>query len=685
MTTSRREFLTWSAGGALLLALPARAAEGRALSPWIALRPDGRVELTCTALEMGQGSRTGQAQILADELDVDWSRVSVVQAPEAEPFLSDGALYSGGSETVRTRFALLRKAGASARRQLIAAGARRWGVDPSTCDTEPGWVRHPASQRRLAYGDLAAEAAALPPPADPPLKPIEARRYIGKGLSTLDLADKTDGQAKYGIDFRLPGMLFASVRQCPAWGGTLAEVDPAPALALPGVVKVVKLKHAIAVVARSTWQAFQGVRALEPRWTEPAPSDSAAIARALAGRQDSADALVRPREGGPAQREALRAAFSGARRKLEATYELSYLAHAPMEPMNATAHWRADKLEIWAPCQSPTWLRDDVVAMTGRPAGEIVVHPLLMGGGFGRRLKGDYAGLAALVAREVAGPVQVVWTREEDFGHDFYRPAMRASFRAALDDGLKGYEAVVATTDDMTGASQPAPYAGLAWAATLSSLKAGVPVGAWRAVDPGMMMFARESFIDECAEALGADPLAFRETLLGDNPRALRVLRAAAQAIGWGSPLARGTGRGVALLHEWDTLVAHAIEASVEGQALKVNRIAVAADCGTAVNPQQVRAQFEGGVLMGLSAALGEAVTVTAGRADQGNFDTYPVLRMNQAPPVEVILFDSPEAPVGGVGEPPVPGVAPALANAVRAACGVRVRKLPFAAQGFTV
>ncbi|MDQ0463616.1 isoquinoline 1-oxidoreductase beta subunit [Caulobacter ginsengisoli] len=684
MAVSRRGFLTWSAGGAFLLALPARAAGP--LSPWIAIHPDGRVVLTTTALEMGQGSRTGQAQILADELDVAWEQVSTVLSPESAPFLSDGALYSGGSETLRTRFTLLRKAGASARLQLIAAAARRWGVGPGQCDTEAGFVRHGASGRRLGYGELAAEAAVLPPPADPPLKPAAARRFIGKPLSTLDQADKTNGTARYGIDFRLPGMLFASIWQCPAWGGSLESVDPAPALARPGVVKVVQLKNAVAVVARSTWQAFQGLRTLEPKWREPDTlAASPLIAKTLAAQQGGTGSMVRPREGGEAQRAALRAAYATATRKLEASYELAYLAHAPMEPMNATARWTPERLEIWAPCQSPTWLRDDVVAATGRPAAEIVVHPLLMGGGFGRRLKGDYAALAALVAREVDGPVQLVWTREEDFGHDFYRPAMRATFRAALDGGLQGYEVVAATTDDVTGSSQPAPYGLKAWAATLTNVKTGVPIGAWRSVDTGMMLFARESFIDECAEALGIDPLAFRERLLGDNPRALRVLRAAAKAIGWGKPAAKGVGRGLALMHDWDTLVAHAIEAEVTGQTLKVRRIVVAADCGLAVNPQQVRAQFEGGTLMGLSAALGEAITVTDGRADQSNFDTYAVLRMNQAPPIQAILFDSPDAPVGGAGEPPVPGVAPALANAVRMATGRRVRSLPFAAQGFSV
>ncbi len=683
MNVSRRGFLTWSAGGAFLLALPhpAGATGDALLSPWIAIHPDGRVVLTVTAFEMGQGSRTGQVQLLADELDAAWDSISTVQAAEIEPYTLEGALYSGGSDTIKPRFDTLRRAGATVRAQLVAAAAKRWGVEPAGCTTLDGVVHHVASGRSLAYGALAAEAAAMPAPADPPLKAPAARRYIGKPMPTLDLADKVTGQARYGIDLRLPGMLFASLRRSPTFGGTLASLDEAPALATPGVVKVVRLKDGVAVVARSTWAAFKGVRALDPVWTEPAVHhDSDAISARLAAALDAPDAMIRPRDTGVAAKAELRAAFAAAPRKVEAAYEIPYIAHCPMEPLNATAQWKDGRPTVWAPCQSPTFAREDVTAITGLKRDEYDFVPLLIGGGFGRRLKGDYMGYAIAVARGFDAPVQLVWTREEDFTHDFYRPAMRVTFRAPLEaEGrLNGYEVVAATTDDVTGGSAPAPYAMPKFAMTLSNVPAGVPVGAWRAVDPGMMLFAKESFLDECALAAGADPLAWREAHLAGNARALRVLRAATQAIGWRTPLKRWHGRGVALLHEWDTLVAHAIEVSVEGKALKVERIVVAADVGTAVNPDQVRAQFEGGTLMGLSAALGEQITVTGGRADQSNFDRYRVIRMNQAPPIEVILFESPGEAVGGVGEPPVPGVAPALANAVFAATGKRVRTLPF-------
>lgn len=686
----RREFVTFlSAGGfALALAPPGRAATTATLSPWIAIAPDGRVTLTSTALEMGQGSRTGQAQVLACELNAVWESVTVVQAPETKPFLSDGALYSGGSETLKTRYEQMRLAAATARFQLTAAAARRWGVEPSTCSTHRGEVIHAASGRRLGYGALAAEAAQIPPPKDPPLKPIAERCYIGQSLPTLDQIDKVTGAARYGVDFRLPGMLFATIRQCPTFGGTLAGVDEAPALKVRGVTRVVRLKDAVAVVASSTWAALKGARALEPRWTGGASMSSPAIRSALVAGADSADAVISPRDGGKELRDRVRAAHAAAPRRHEAAYELAYLAHATMEPMNATARPTGDGgVEVWAPAQSPTWLRDETAAMAGLRKEQVKVHCLLMGGGFGRRGKGDYGGRAAQVALAIGAPVQVLWTREEDMAHDFYRPAMRVTQRAGLDaEGrLLCHEAVAATTEDLTGAQGPRPYRLPLHVSTLSNIKTGVPIGAWRAVDPGMALFGRESFVDECALLAGADPLAYREAMLGDNPRALRVLRLAAGRIGWTSPRAAGVGRGIALLDAWDTLVAQAVEVRVEGQKLRVIRMVAAVDCGTAVNPQQVRAQFEGGGLMALSAALGEQVTITDGRADQTNFTDYPILRISQAPAVEVILLDSPEATVGGVGEPPVPGVAPALANAVFQATGRRIRTLPFTAAGFEV
>ncbi len=677
----RRTFITWVAGGGFALAFGPASPDTplQSLCPWIAISPDGEITLTTTALEMGQGSRTGQAQVLADELEAPWDRIKLVQAPEAAPFMVDGALYSGGSETLRTRYDILRRAGATARAQLVLAAAKRWNVAAESCQAELGVVVHQASGRRLSYGALARDAALCTPPNDPPLKSKEQHRYIGKAVSTFAQADKVTGNARYGIDFRLPGMLFASLRQAPSSGGTLASVDDAPALAVPGVRQVVKLKDAVAVVGDTTWAAFKGIRALDPQWTPGPGLSSPAIAVALSAGLDAPNAEIAPRQGGREARERLRAAYARSDRKHEATYEIAYLAHAPMEPMNATAIASGTSAEIWAPCQAPTWLRDDVVEMTGLKKEAIVVHPLLMGGGFGRRLKGDYAGRAVQIAQVVGRPVQVIWTREEDMAHDFYRPAMKMVVRASLesDGGLTGYEVLTATADDTTGGHQPLPYEMASYAATMAKVEAGVPIGSWRAVDEGMSLFAKESFIDECAHLAGVDPLAYRDRLLGRNERARRALHAAADAIGWSKPRPPGVGQGLALLQGWDTIVAHAVEVKVQDHRLSVIRLVAVGDCGIAVNPQQVRAQFEGGGLMGVSAALKERMTFEGGRAVQTNFDTYSVLRLREAPDVQVILLDTEGAPIGGAGEPPVPGVAPAIANAIFAACGQRIRRLP--------
>lgn len=682
----RREFLTWSIAGGCALALSTRVSAGaKPLSPWITLHADGTVTLVTTSLEMGQGSRTGQAQILADELDVPWSAVRVVLAPEEDPYLVDGALFSGGSHTVRSRYELLRRAGASVRYQLIAAAALAWRVPAASCTAELGKVSHADSGRTLSYGALAKRAATVDPPADPPLKRREQRRYIGKPMSTLDQSDKVAGLARYGIDFRLPGMKFASIRQCPSFGGTLAGVDEKPALALAGVRKVIALKDAVAVVADSTYEAFRGAAALEPRWTVANPvADSAEISRRLNASIDAQDTVVSPRNGGKEARDQLRAAFAAAGRRHEARYEIAYLAHSPLEPMNATAKPTASGVEIWAPCQAPTWARGAVVAMTGLKKEAITIHPLLMGGGFGRRLKGDYAGRAAQIALAYGGAVQVVWTREEDLTHDFYRPAMQAVMRAALpaDGLLTGYEFLAATADEFTGGHAPTPYNLAGYAATLANVKIGVPIGAWRSVDPGMSLFAKESFIDECAHLAEQDPLTYRDALLGTNERARRVLRGAATAAGWPGTQRAGTGMGLALLQEWDSIVAHVVEVEVGDNRLRVKRIITAMDCGTAVNPQQVRAQLEGGSLFGLSAALGERISLADGRVEQQNFNDYPLLRMREAPQIDCVLLESPDAKIGGVGEPPVPGVAPALANAIFAATGQRLRSLPLRLEG---
>lgn len=483
-------------------------------------------------------------------------------------------------------------------------------------------------------------------------------------------------------------MTWASPRQSPVFGGRLLGVDEAPARAIAGVREVIRLDDAVVVVANGVWAAIKGVRALEPSWSAPANAfDTAGVTERLRAAYDGPNAESAPRKDAAALKASLRQAFASSARKVEATYELPFLAHCALEPMNATAWVTPAKVEVWAPTQAQTAARRDIAKALNRPTDDIVLHTTLIGGGFGRRLRTDYAVLAARVASKVEGPVQVVWTREEDLTHDFYRPASLLTYRAALDaTGMpSGLEAIGATINDTAfGASEPAPYALGPFAATQTNVAAEIPVGAWRSVDASITVFAKESFIDECAAAAKEDPLKYRRRLLGGNRRALRVLDAAAAAIGWSSPRHPGFGRGLAMLQAWDTIVAHAIEVQVVGERLRIVRIAVAADCGTVVNPGLARAQFEGGSLMGLSAAIGEAVTVARGQVVQKNFDSYDILTMRQAPPVEVLLFETPEAKVGGVGEPPVPGVAPALANAIFAATGRRLRKLPLTSQGLS-
>jgi isoquinoline 1-oxidoreductase beta subunit len=690
MPINRREFITWSIGGAFLLAAgPAAPAQQRELSPWIRIERDGRVRLYSTVSDMGQGARTGQIQILADELEVDWNAIVVEMAPDADPYRDDGELFSGGSRSIRTRYEVLRKAGASAREQLLRAAAARWSVPTAACQAALGYIVHARTGRRLGYGELAAEAASFAPPNDPPLKPAGARRYIGKAIATLGQDDKIAGRAVYGIDVRVPDMLHATLRQCPVFGGSLQHCDGAPALAVAGVRKVVMLPAAVAVVADDTWAAFRGAQALAPEWNVPSKlTDSSRLVQQLRDAYDAVGAEISPRDGGKAMRASLRSHFSESAKTIEATYELPYLSHSPLEPMNATARVSADRVEIWAPTQAQTAVRRDVAKALARPVDEVLLHTTCLGGGFGRRLKTDYAVFAALVAREVDVPVQLTWTREEDLAHDFYRPAAVLTCRAVLEAGkpIRGYEMIGATTNDTVfGGTSPAPYDIGEYAVTQTMFDAGVPVGAWRSVDASISIFAKESFIDECAGASGVDALEYRRRLLGGNRRALRVLDHVAGRIGWSAHRGGKTGKGLALFEGWDTIVAHAIEVRVDGEKLKVLRIVVAADPGTVINPAQARAQFEGGALMALSAALAEEINVREGRVEQSNFDSYRLLRMNQAPLVDVTLLETTEAKIGGIGEPPIPGVAAALANAIFNACGKRIRKLPIRTSGLIV
>ena len=697
----RRQFLTWTAGGAFLLAVagPSVAQQGRGgapggaapanNSPWFTVESNGRVTVWSSSVEMGQGTHTGHAAIIADELDVPWSMVDVKMVDLSK---YGNSISTGGSTGLRTAYPLARQAGATARMQFRQAAAARWNVPVDQVQTAGGKVVNTTTKAELTYAELASAAGALPPPANVTPKDPAQRNIIGKDQETKRLRERVSGREIYGIDTRVDGMMRATIIQAPQYGAKLASVDEAPAMAIRGVKKVVKLDNAVAVIASDTWTAFKARDALKPVWTGGQTTSTAGLSAQLAQTHAAALAAAPSAQAAP-----LRAAFSSASKKVEASYELAHLNHVTMEPQNAIAHVTANKIEIWAPTQIPTATKRAAVGWAGKPAGtEVVLHTTMLGGGFGRRLSNDFIEQAVRIAAQTDTPEHLVWTREEDFAHDMFRRAVRQTYRTGLNaDGMiEGYEAISAASDaPVTDGWQHAPYgaikaSAITQAGTREALAVGIPQGFWRSVDPGISTWGRESFIDECAHAAGKDPVDYRLAHLGTGDTADRVKRlinTVAEKIDWKKRRPAGKGVGIAVGTGFGSYYAHAIEVEVKNKAIKVTRMVVAADLGTVVAPNQVKAQFQGGGLMALGAALAEAQTFTNGKSDNNQFGQYNVLRHHQAPIVEVYLFDSPNASVGGSGEPPMPTVAPALANAVFAATGQRVRSLPFAKQGYAV
>lgn len=696
MKVTRRTFL-WSAataGVGLMVGAGAwrvrRYLRNRRRAPplgavaWLEIGADGSIRLACNATEMGQGAWTAAAQLACEELEADWTKVTVAMAPVARDFYGPNGYGTGGSRSVRNLFDTLRRIGAAARLMLVEAAARRWKVPVAECVARDGAVSHRPTQRSLAYAELAAEAAALSPPADPPLKPRGEWRLIGRPLARVDLARKVDGSALYGPDLRPPGLRFAAIAHCPVSGGRLAGVDPAPALAAARVEKVVELDDAVAVVARDSWSAMRGLAALQPRWDlGPSASHSsdemlAAFHRAVeAGEGELVAKTNEARESAEAAAKALREAAS----RISATYEAPFLSHAQLEPMNATA-WRHDgRLEIWAPTQQQSDLMRFLVEDTGLDEEAITIHTPLLGGGFGRRLANDYALEAARIASRVPQPVQVQWSREEDFRRGIFRPAAVARLQAGFgaDGRIRGlvvHAASLSSHPRVAGLAGTA-YAMPAEALHFASVPRGIRHGSWRAVDLSQNTFFLESFIDECALHARRDALELRHELLAAQPRARRVLDAAAELSGWTSRERDGRHLGLAFLSAFESLVALVAQARVEGDRARIERIFAAVDCGTAVNPRGIEAQLEGGILMAFGAALQEEITVRAGRVQQETYGAYPLLRLGQEPAVEVRILESPGAPVGGIGEVGVPPTAPAVANAIFAATGVRLRTMP--------
>ena len=697
---SRREFLIAgaAAGGGLLLGW---RIEARPLSPvfapnaFIRIGTDGRVTMIMGQVEMGQGMYTAMPMLLAEELEVGLDQVRLEHAPPDDKLYANPIFHfqaTGGSTSVKGLYEPMRRAGATARTMLIAAAAKRWNVDPASCRAERGAVIHTPSHRRLSYGALAAAAAALPIPDNVVLKRPEDFKLIGTPAKRLDTPDKVNGRAQFGIDVRLPGMKIATVAASPALGGTVAGLDEAKAMAIAGVRQIVKLDDVVAVVADHMWAAKQGLAALAIRWDDGpnAKVSTADVVRELDAASQQPGVVAR-KEGDAA------AAIAGAAGKLEAVYQAPFLAHTTMEPINCTVHVRPDGCEVWTGSQVLARAQATAAQVTGLPLEKVVVHNHLLGGGFGRRLEVDYVTQAVRIAKQVDGPVKVVWSREEDVQHDVYRPYYYDRMAAGLDAHGKP----IAWTHRLVGPSILARWAPPAFRNGLDGdaldgavhLQYDIPAiqveyvrheepvvntGFWRGVGVTHNTFVIESFIDELALAAKADPFEYRRALLAKSPRARTVLELAAQQAGWGETLPAGRGRGIALMYSgWDTYVVQVAELSVsESGEVRVHRIVCAVDCGTVVNPDIVKAQIEGGVIFGIGGALWGEVTLKNGRVEQSNFHDVRVLRMNETPPIEVHLVRNLEPP-GGIGEPGTAVTAPALANAIFAATGKRIRKLP--------
>ena len=697
---SRRKFLGDSAvaGAGLVIGFyipsPAQAEPQNAFSPnaYLRVSPEGKITIVVPRSEMGQGVWTSLPMILAEELEADLKQITIEQACASTLF---GDQSTGGSASVRTTWDPMRKAGAQARELLIAAAADQWGVPADTCEARSAWVIHSFSGRKLSYGALATRASKLAVPENPPLK-TGGYKLIGKSTPRLDTPSKVDGSAVYGIDFRVPGMKYAALARCEIVGSKVGSFDDGEAKQVPGVSFVGQISDsAIAVVADSSWNAIKGRRALKITWYEGPHKDlnSAAIFDSL----HHADQIkaVKFYSAGDIS--------NATGRKLEAAYQLPFMAHAPMEPGNCTAHFRGTECEIWGPTQVPQDCRDTVAQLLGLKPEKVKVNVTLLGGGFGRRLEHDYAVEAALVSKAIHAPVKVIWTREDDMRCSTYRPVSLHKLSAAVDNdgwpvafvhrvigpsinGQKGAQPVNGVDADFPDEASfiyPIPNVVLESVIT----ETPVPLGWMRSVYALQMAFASESFIDELAEAAGKDPLEFRLHLLSADAdikyfdatwrtaRMRNVLQLAAEKAGWKKPLP-GHYQGIACFGCFSTYAANVVEISMQDNAPKIHRVVSVVDCGQVVNPNILEQQIQGAVVFGLTNALRAQITIEKGRVVQGNFDGYQPIRMNEAPKVEAYFVPSTEPP-SGVGEPPIPPLAPALCSAIYAATKKRIRALP--------
>ena len=713
-TTSRRNFLK-SAGGASAVALtigfqwvgPARRADaagaGAAFAPnaFVSIGPDGSVSIIAKHLEMGQGVHTGIATVLAEELDADWAQVRVESAPADVKRYANfafGMQGTGGSSSMNNSWTQLREAGARARLMLVQAAATQWQVPATELVTEKGSVRHPPTSRQASYGSLTAAAAALPVPEQVTLKSPRDFKLIGRKVARVDVPSKVDGSARFTLDVAMPGMLVALVKRPPLFGATVRSFDASAAAAVPGVVKVVQIHSGVAVVAKGFWAAKQGRDALVVDWDDTHAEKRSSSEIMADYRRLAAQPGASARKVGDAT-----PAIAHAAHRVSASYEFPYLAHAPMEPLDAVVRLTADSCEIWAGDQFQTIDQANAAKTAGLDPARVSIHTLYAGGSFGRRANvgSDYIVEAVAIARAYGAdgtPIKLQWTREDDLHGGLYRPLYFHQLEAALDEKkeLVGWRHVIVGQSIMSGGPfevmvkdgvDPTSVEGASTIAydipnidvSLVTMKSPVPVLWWRVVGSSHTTYAVESFIDEVAHAAGKDPYTFRRKLLAHEPRMLAVLELAAEKAGWShAPLPKGKGRGIAVTEAFKTFVAQVAEVSVDAAGnVTVDRVVCAVDCGVAINPDVITAQMEGGIGFGLGAVRFGAITLNKGRVEQDNFNGYRVLRINEMPKVEVHIVPSAEAPTG-VGEPGVAPIGPAVANAIFAATGHRVQALPF-------
>jgi isoquinoline 1-oxidoreductase beta subunit len=711
-TLSRRRFITTAltaAGGLALGVGIAGRAEAASLSvrpwgdeakrypgeinAWVVIEPDDTVIIRYGRAEMGQGSFTALPQILTEELECDWAFVKPEYASANRNLRENkvyGSLSTGGSRAVRETGELVQQAGASARERLIAAAAKRWDVPASDCSAAMSKVTHKPTGRTFRFGELAADAAAIKLDKEPALKRPDQYKFIGRRLARLDLPLKINGSAKYGIDLDVPGMVCAAIIKCPVFGGTVKSVNEGAVASRRGVLQVVKLKDAVAVVADRYFRAQAALNVLPIEW-EVGPAGATDSAQF---RREYLEAL--DQKGAEARHDGnVDAAMATAAKVIEATYEVPIIAHAPMEPLNATAHVQPDRVDVWVGTQNADLALTYAAQVSGVKPENVYVHNTFSGGGFGRRLGPDEVAQAVAVSKAVGKPVKLIWTREEELRQGRYRTQAAIRFKAAFAaDG----SAIALDMRNSAGSSNPGAVRDGVDPQTLQGLintayklpnfrlvsmlkNTHVPLGPWRAPGHSQNVFFIESFVDEMAHATGKDPVALRRELLAHRPDFQQVLDLLVEKGDWGKPTPRGRGRGVAIHESYDSIVGMIAEVAVTNGQVKVERVVIACDCGTVVNPRGVETQLEGGMIYGLSAALFGEITVKNGRVEQGNFDTYPVVRYKDAPKTEVYISPTPGKRWGGVGEPGATMIQPAVTNAIFAATGKRLRSLPIRGQ----